>query len=86
MKIPLTSLVSCSFQEPDVFKGAIVARRKYRFVPRTLHVGFVLDERALEYILLSVIWFPSPTVIPPILNIHSSPAALHTLTNGMHCK
>jgi hypothetical protein len=35
-------------------------------------MGFVVDEVALGQVFLRVLWFPPVSIIPPLLNTHSS--------------
>jgi hypothetical protein len=43
-----------------------------RFGSRTVHVGFVMDEMALGQVFLRAVPFYLVSIIPPMLQIHSS--------------
>jgi hypothetical protein len=43
------------------------------FMPRWVHVGFVMDKVALRQVFLQVLWFNTVNIIPPLLHTHLSP-------------
>jgi hypothetical protein len=43
------------------------------FLPKSIHVGFVVDKVALGQVFLRVLRFSPVIIIPPLLHIHLSP-------------
>jgi hypothetical protein len=58
------------------------------FVPRTVHMGFVIDKVAPGQVFLRVLWFSAVIIIPAVLYIHihiiwrmdSGPVSSHSST------
>jgi len=51
--------------------GGNISRRRNKFVPRLVHVRFVVDKMKLGKVPLPVLQFSPVSIIPPLLHTHS---------------